>query len=242
MNIYPEGHKGNYKLTLKQEPTYLTTGNFKCPICAAEFKGLKVRDVKLKLERATELRKYYKDFEPLYFEVNTCPECRYSAQTPLFDKLMASRKKMMAEKLQDLLHFLSPWTEELTTGDVFERFYLALLCYETCFPDKELLIAGVWLKLSSLYSDAGDEAMEAYAAGEAQKAYILAFQKCHISPMKEPSLNLRIGLLSIKNGDAKTARDFLYKVKINSNSSKLQKDAADDAINDLKAQGKIEDE
>jgi uncharacterized protein (DUF2225 family) len=241
MKIYPEGHKGNYKLNLKKEPAYLTTGNFKCPICGTEFKGIKVRDVKLSLEKATELRKYYKDFEPLYYEVTTCPDCRYSAQTPLFDKLMASRKKMMAEKLEPLLPFLSPWTEELTSGDIFERFYLALMCYETCFPDKELLMAGIWLKLSNLYFDAEDEAMEAYAAGEAQKAYILAFQKCHISPMKESSLNLRIGLLSIKNGDAKTARDFLYKVKINSNSSKLQKDAADDAIEELKAQGKLEE-
>jgi hypothetical protein len=46
---------------------------------------------------------------------------------------------------------------------------------------------------------------------------------------------LRIGLLSMKIGDVKTARDFLYKVKIDANSTRLQKDTADDAINDMKA-------
>jgi hypothetical protein len=234
MTIYPEGHKGDYKLNLKEDPAYMSMGSFQCPICNVSFKAMKIRDVKLVPVKIGELRTQYKGVEPLYYEITSCPNCRYSAQTPLFDKLLMSRKKMMAEKLAPYHSSLFPWKEEMTTDCVFERFYLALLCYGTCFGDKELLEAGIWLKLSNLYSDAGDESMEAYAAGEAQKSYIAAFQRCRISPMKEPSLNLRIGLLSIKNGDTKTARDFLYKVKVSSSSTRLQKDAADDAINELK--------
>jgi hypothetical protein len=77
--------------------------------------------------------------------------------------------------------------------------------------------------------------MEAYTAGEAQKSYLAAFQKLRISPVKFPSLNLRIGMLSIKIGDVRTARDFLYKVKVDPNSTRVQKDQADDFINELKA-------
>jgi uncharacterized protein (DUF2225 family) len=146
-----------------------------------------------------------------------------------------SRKKMIAEKLAPYTPFLPEWKGETTPDCVFERYYLALMCYGVCFGDKELLEAGLWLKLSSLYADAEDEDMEAYAAGEAQKSYLAAFQCLRISPMKFPSLNLRIGLLSIKIGDLRTARDFLYKVKIDTNSTRLQKDTADDAINDMKA-------
>jgi hypothetical protein len=234
MNIYPEGHKGNYQLNLKEDPAYMTRTSVQCPICNCPFGAIKLRDVKLLPVKVGELRTEYKNIEPMYYEITTCPNCRYSAQTPLFNKLLMSKRKIVREKL--VAHGPFPeWDETLTPDSVFERYYLALICYGTCFGDKELMEAGLWLKLSNIYADAGDEAMEAYAAGESQKSYITAFQKCHISPMKFPSLNLRIGLLSIKIGDTKTARDFLYKVKIDSNSNRLQKDTADDAIEELKA-------
>jgi uncharacterized protein (DUF2225 family) len=199
------------------------------------FRATKVRDVKLIPLRIGELRTQYKDIEPLYYEITSCPNCRYSAQTPLFTKLLMSRKKMIREKITPYIHSLPHWSETLTPDAVFERYYLALLTYSIGFGDRELLEAGLWLKLSSIYADAEDADMEMYAAGEAQKAYLAAFQNLRISPMKFPSLNLRIGILSIKIGDVRTARDFLYKVKIDGNSTRLQKDQADDFINDLKS-------
>jgi hypothetical protein len=234
-SIYPGGHKGGYHLDLKEDPAYMSQGSFTCPICGVSFKTLRIRDVKLIPLKVGELRTMYKGIEPLYFEITTCPNCRYSAQTPLFDKLLMSRKKMMREKLTPIAPLLAPFSETVTSDGVFERYYLALLCYGTCFADKELMEAGIWLKLSSIYADAKDTDMETYAAGEAQKSYLTAFQTLRISPMKFPSLNLRIGLLSMKIGDVRTARDFLYKVKIDGNSTRLQKDTADDAINDMKA-------
>jgi hypothetical protein len=234
-SIFPGGHKGGYELKLKEDPAYMSTGSFHCPICGVSFKALKIRDVKLIPLKVGELRTMYKDIEPLYYEITSCPNCRYSAQTPMFDKLLMSRKKMIKEKLTPYVHNLPPFSDAFTSDTVFERYYLALICYGTCFADRELMEASIWLKLSSIYSDAEDAEMSAYAAGEAQKSYLAAFQTLRISPMKFPSLNLRIGLLSIQIGDMKTARDFLYKVKIDANSTRLQKDTADDAINDLKA-------
>jgi uncharacterized protein (DUF2225 family) len=232
--LYPEGHKGGYHLELKENPAYMSAGNFTCPVCGLAFKTLRVRDIKLIPLKVGELRTQYKDIEPMYFEITSCPQCRYSAQTPMFDKVSSTRKRLVKEALAPLLPELAAYSETLTPDAVFERFYLALQCYGIGFSDKELLEAGIWLKLSNIYSDAGDAEMEAYAAGEAQKSYLAAFTKCRIPPNKFPSLNLRIGMLSIKNGDARTAREFLYKVKVDANSTRLQKDTADDYINDLK--------
>jgi uncharacterized protein (DUF2225 family) len=233
-SIYPGGHKGGYQLNLKEDPAYMSAGSFSCPVCGVSFKAVKIRDVKLIPLRIGELRTAYKGIEPLYFEITSCPNCRYSAQTAMFDKLMFTRKKHIRERLAPYIPYLPEFKGAMTPDCVFERYYLALLCYGIGFSDKELAEAGLWLKLSSIYFDAADYDMEAYAAGEAQKAYLSAFQKLNISPMKFPSLNLRIGLLSVKIGDVKTARDFLYKVKTDGNSTRLQKDTADDAINDLK--------
>jgi uncharacterized protein (DUF2225 family) len=234
-SIYPGGHKGGYQLKLIEDPAYMSTGTFNCPICGVSFKALRVRDVKLIPLKVGELRTQYKGIEPLYYEITSCPNCRYSAQTQLFDKLLLSRKKMLREALAPYIPHLAPFCETMTPDAVFERYYLALLCYGTAFADRELMEAGVWLKLSNIYSDAEDADMMAYAAGEAQKSYLAAFQKLRIPPMKFPSLNLRIGLLSVMVGDVRTARDFFYKVKIDPNSTRLQKDTADDAINDMKA-------
>ncbi|MCL2003838.1 MAG: DUF2225 domain-containing protein [Oscillospiraceae bacterium] len=236
-SIYPGGHKGGYQLKLKEDSAYMSPGSFHCPICGGSFKALKIRDVKLIPLKVGELRTQYKDVEPLYYEITSCPNCRYSAQTPLFDKLLTSRKKMMREKLTPYIPHLAPFSDAITSDAVFERYYLALLCYGTAFADRELMEAGIWLKLSNIYADAEDADMEAYAAGEAQKLYLAAFQTLRIPPMKFPSLNLRIGLLSVKIGDVRTARDFFYKVKIDPNSTRLQKDTADDAINDMKSAG-----
>ncbi|MCL1807284.1 MAG: DUF2225 domain-containing protein [Oscillospiraceae bacterium] len=233
-SLYPEGHKGGYELQLKEDPAYMSQGSFHCPACGVTFKALKIRDIKLIPLKVGELRTQYKDIEPLYYEITSCPNCRYSAQTPMFDKVSATRKKLIRDALAPFMPELAAYSETLTPDAVFERFYLALQCYGVGFADKELLEAGIWLKLSNLYSDAKDADMEAYAAGEAQKSYLAAFTKCRIPPNKFPSLNLRIGMLSIKIGDIRTARDFLYKVKVDASSTRLQKDTADDYINDLK--------
>jgi uncharacterized protein (DUF2225 family) len=235
MSLYPEGHKGGYDLPLKEDPKYMSMGNFNCPICGNAFRALKIRDIKLVPVRVGELRTTYKDIEPMYYEITSCPKCRYTAQTQLFDKLMLTRKRLILEALAPVLPGLLPWSETQTSFGVFEQYYLALLTAGVGFSDRQLIEAGLWLKLSNIYADAKDEDMEKYAAGEAQKSYITAFEKCRISPVKFPSLNLRIGILSVKIGDTKTARDFLYKVKVDSNSTRVQKDAADDAINDIKA-------
>ncbi len=234
-NLYPDGHKSGYHLPMKEDKAYMSVGAFQCPVCKTDFKALKIRDVKLIPLRVGELRTAFKDIEPLYYEITTCPKCRYSAQTILFDKLILSHRKMILERLAPFLPALAPWTETPDSSVVFERYYLALLCAEVGFSDHALIEAGLWLKLSSIYADAEDPGMELYAAKEAQKMYITAFQTIRIQPQKNPPLCLRTGLLSAKIGDVRNAREFLYKVKIDSGSTRVQKDAADDAINELKA-------
>lgn len=235
--LFPQGHKGDYTLQLKEDRAYMSMAQFQCPVCGVPFQALKVRDVKLiPLRTDPDLRVHYKDIEPMYYGITSCPNCRYSAQTALFTNLLMSRKKMIRDKLAPYLPGLGQWKGEgIDTQLVFEYHYLALLTAGVGFIDHELIEAGLWLKISRLYADSGDADMERFAAGEAQKTYVDAFQKIRIQPIKFPSLNLIIGALSVKIGDTRTARDFLYKVKVDKNSTRVQKDAADDFINDIKA-------
>ncbi|MDR1692597.1 MAG: DUF2225 domain-containing protein, partial [Oscillospiraceae bacterium] len=151
-SLYPDGHKGGYQLPMKEDKAYMSVGAFPCPVCKTEFRALRIRDVKLIPLKVGELRTAYKDIEPLYYEITTCPRCRYSAQTPLFDKLINSRRTLILEALAPFLPALSPWSETPDCGGVFERYYLALRCARAGFSDAALIEAGLWMKLSGIYA------------------------------------------------------------------------------------------
>ena len=235
-NLYPDGHKGGYILDLKEDKTYMSLTKLHCHVCSEAFKTVRIREVKLipvKTDRF--MRVTYKDIEPLYYEVASCPKCRYTAQTAIFNNLLTSRKKLIQEALLPYLPHLLPVTEDLPdAAEVFERFYLAMICAEAGFSDHQMITAGLWLKLSRIYADCGDEDMETYAAKQAQQKYIEAYQALRLQPIKYPPLALLIGSLSYKIGDIQTARGFLLKVKTDINSTPHQKGQADDFIYEIR--------
>jgi uncharacterized protein (DUF2225 family) len=227
--LFPEGH-GSYELPLgSQNKSCLMAKSHKCPLCGGEFKTQSVRNSRLALDHTdNDMRNHYKGIEPLYYDVITCPDCLYSALAEMFDKpdkIKAGLKGQLKEHKPELA--LHPGAD---TFSVFAGYYLALLCAPKCFFSHALVTAKLYMKLSWLYKDCGDESMEEQYARKALETYIGIYENEDVTGSLEQQLCLIIGELSYKAGDMKNAINFLFKAKNAEGGAPYMKKLAEDRI------------
>ena len=234
-SLFPNDH-GKYELKMDiADRVYLMDKSYTCPVCKQEFHTLKIKGSKLQIESTDiDMRNRYKDVEPLYFDVVTCPNCLYSTLSEMFlspDKPNSE----LPEELKTLkgslnLSFgLSP-----DSDSVFAGYYLALLCAPKFFIKHPMVSAKLLLKLTRIYQDCGDTKMELLTAQRALDAYLFVYENVEISPTQEQQLCVIMAELCVKLGDFKQAKDFFFKAKTNRNGSPLLKDQADKRIFDLR--------
>ncbi len=174
----------------------------------------------------------------MYYDMITCPQCLYSATSEMFPKMMYMNRRRINSVLEPYMGKLTlSLGKELDTQAIFAGYYLAILCARHCFPDYEIVIAGLWLKISRMYEDCKDNVMVIFSAKKAQEAYLSAYSRLDVSPDKVALLNLTIGALSHKIGDYRIARDFLYKAKIDKNAPHVLREKADLMIDEIREYG-----
>ena len=120
-------------------------------------------------------------------------------------------------------------------NELFIVLYLALECTQICFPRPEMIKAKLWLRISWLYHDCGDEKMELYAIEQTCKAYLYVYEKTAISPNQMQQLQLLIGELSFKLKDYHSAKHFLYLAKVYEPNKPYLRSQADERLEDIKA-------
>lgn len=235
-SLFPEEH-GNYQLTFNnKDQTYLMEKSHTCPLCKKTFNTLKVKTSKLVLEKTdSDMRCHYKDVEPLYYNVVTCPHCFYSALSEMFD----NPDKPLTGLLQELTA-LNPETKimtgrEIDTFSIFAGYYLALFCAPKCFVSHRIATAKLLLKLSRIYQDCGDIIMEEQTTILALEAYLNVYLNEEITSASDQQLCLVIGELYLKTRDFKNAKDFFLKAKLNRDGAPLLKNQAENRILDIRA-------
>jgi uncharacterized protein (DUF2225 family) len=212
--LFPEGH-GLYSLKLcDPESPYLMTKSFTCPVCGGGFTASVVRPSKLVVTATDpDLRNYYKDIEPLYYEVLTCPHCLYSALQDVFDKPDKKRPAIQEalEAVRDGVQIsLGP---DKTTETVFAGYYLALYCAPFCFDSHRLLMGRLMYKLSRVYRDAGDEALEKSTAGKALEHFLHVYSTTSMPQSQEQQLCINIAELYFKQNEYNNAVTFFAKAR-----------------------------
>lgn len=233
-SLFPEGH-GSYDLHMEnQSKSILMEKSCVCPLCKNKFKALAVKNSKLIADHTdSDMRTYYKGIEPLYYDVISCPSCYYSALLESFDG--PDKVKQPPEILQQYKQeFLLNTGNDFDTFTVFAGYYLALVCAPLCFRKPHLHIAKLYLKLSRIYHDCGDEAMELKMTKQAFDAYYSAYQNLELEQSLDQQLCLIIGELAYKLGDYKNARTFLFKAKTNKTGSPVLKRQAENRIEDIR--------
>lgn len=230
--LLPEGH-GDYTLPLdNNNKDYLFERDFSCPMCGKKFKTLAVKSFKLVTASTDpDMRVRYRGIEPMFYNIITCPDCLYSATEENFPT-GTKTKLFLANPLSEMKPYLAfKQGYERDTQTVFLSYYLALTCAPLCFPRHQLITAALWMRLSRIYTDCKDDAMQKMATQSAFDAYMNAYEKLDITPMQAPQLNNMIAEMAYQLGDYKTARKFFFKLKTDKSAPRVLKDHADDRVN-----------
>ena len=234
--LLPEGHTGSYELALTNDDTVHMCGiEYKCPICGKKFQGLRI--LASRLGSATtddDMRKHYKDIDPTYYQVVTCPHCLYSAQDNMFEN-PDDPKPELADEIKAVKRSVNfKFGTKPDTATVFAGYYLALYCAPKCFTKYQLIQARLLQKLSWMYHDCGDANMEEELAKQALEKYLRAYSELDLSADSEQQLCMIIGELNLKLGKINEAKDFYYKAKMNSAASAIMRRRAENRLDVIK--------
>jgi hypothetical protein len=121
---------------------------------------------------------------------------------------------------------------------VFAGYYLALFCAPHCFSKPQMTVAKLYLKLSRVYQDAGDQKLESLTAKQALDAYMYVYQNVDIPPSQDQQLCLIIAELFLKQSQLREAKEFFFKAKVNRNGAPLFKRQAENRLYELQESGR----
>lgn len=233
--LFPEGHTGKYELKLsKIDNTRLCEIDYTCPACGAKFKALKILTSRLGASKADpDTRKHYKNFDPIYYEVVTCPVCLFSAFGNQFNSIEIVQTDFL-EQIQVYQSAGFRFGSEPDTAAIFAGYYLALLCAPQSFLKPQLIQASLLHKLSWMYHDCGDEVLEKQFMQKALDQYVRGYVETTMSAEKEVQLCMIIGELSFEAGNLKDAKNYYYKAKMNAMAPAFLKRRAENRLEDLK--------
>jgi uncharacterized protein (DUF2225 family) len=243
--LFPEGH-GNYILPLDNaNDQQLFADTVECPICDQPFPHLTILKSRLvQASKDEDMRVRYKDIEPLYYEVITCPYCLYSAETDLFREVDLNRRKH-----DELDRLLAPYKGSVrlksgTTRDtfsVFAGYYLAILEAPVCFHEHQRITARLWRNLSRIYDDCGDDAMTRRSLKNSADDYLYVYSNFDVSEKNMQQICYVIGEIMFKLREFRQARDFFYSAFTNKQGTPVVKRQAEIRLDIAKERVKEEE-
>ena len=237
LDLIPKGHQ-QYTFEIKQDfGDILIERSMKCPVCGKEFKQLQKKKKKIRLNKIeNDLRKIYENFDPLWFNICTCPDCFYSNYSNDFNVLPpkyikdAKERLLQASALKSVLAL-----DALDINRIFAQYYLTMLC-SVVRHMKDLKQGKLWLNLSWLYKDVGDEKMHVYAYEKAFEYYNSSYLHSgyQLSESDEQSLCIIIGEIYVRKGKYEDARKILFEATRFKNGNKELSNRASQSIYDIK--------
>ena len=238
--IFPEGHKVYHLEPPVISSELVLRKTVACPVCDKSFEVDMQRVTKLKLlSNDRDFRGRYKDFEPLWYNVWLCPHCFYANLYNDFDKVSEGFKKIVlaaTAKVKDTVPQANKWPD---VNAIFATYYLSLYYYRFTRPNP-MKVGKVWLQLSWLYKDCGDEAMYKFSSEQALKFYYDGFFNCKsdLSIDAEQQCSLLLGELYHRTGDVNLAyRMFNNGINKKAGSPVFNK-IAEDRIFELRQESK----
>lgn len=208
-----------------------------CPVCGHVFKAYVVKESKLKqVKRTEELRVIYEDIDPLYYNVLICPECCYARKHDEFGTLDDLWKKKLEVTMNERkAKYPLDFSNRRTLGFILQTYLVAVECCE-CLGKRSLdeKIAGLWLNLSWLYEEMEKSEEALQAKSEALNKYKNAYIMGAGGGEQDHKMEYLIGKLSWDRGEAKEAREYLFKAATRRDGHSLLKQMAQDLLEVIK--------
>ena len=238
--LYPPGHKGYPGITHPEYAAFVYSKEYVCPNCGRKFSGERIfrskpvlKSIGQGVERY-DLQRFYKDFEPEWYEIATCPHCYFSAISETFMETKNLNKKQFEERLIRLYSTLNlDFVTERDLDFVFCQHYLALECAKGLSEGLQRT-ARLWNSLIWLYHSAGDDEMERYARSKAIDAYQQLYSHCYLEPFQEQQICMKIAGMLYVLGELQSAREWAFKAYQISGGKPVVSDLARQLITDIR--------
>lgn len=206
------GHKRFPRITHKAYKEYTYEKDYTCPHCRNRFRGERIFQSKLVPDQSQmqqtryDLHVFYKDFEPEWYDVVTCPKCHFSG----LDRHFIEPTKVDPECFEAALsrsRFAAQidFAGERDLNSVFARHYLALICAPG-LPESRQITARLWSNLYWLYCSAEDEDLARGALEKAIDAYQIVYQRCKLAPQHKQRFCMKIAGMLYQAGRWNEAR------------------------------------
>ncbi|MFZ5354480.1 MAG: DUF2225 domain-containing protein [Bacillota bacterium] len=236
--LYPKEHKPYHHIAPHSYEQYIFTKNIKCPICVNEFEIKTPWSSKLKSDGVdNDFRQRHKDFDTLWYSITVCPKCYYAGfineyEAPLKIKIKDFMDKTAA--VREKLDF--KYTEPRKLSEVFTAYYLALYSTKLVEPNP-FKRAKLWLQLSWLYKDVGDDVMYELAASNALESYreIVYESTYDMTPEQEQQCLLIMGELYLHQKRNEEAVKCFHTAVTRKGGSQRYVSQARDRIYDIKS-------
>ncbi|MBR2928161.1 MAG: DUF2225 domain-containing protein [Oscillospiraceae bacterium] len=192
------GHKLFPRITHKAYKDYTYEKDYTCPHCHHHFLGERICHSKLiPVQSQMQQMRYdlhisYKDFEPEWYDVVTCPRCCFSALDRHFiEPTEVEPDRFVAELLRSRFAAQIDFAGERDLNSVFARHYLALICAPG-LPEARQITARLWNNLYWLYRSAGEDELARRAQGKAIDAYQTVCRRCKLDPLHKQQLCMKV--------------------------------------------------
>lgn len=243
--LYLPGHKGYESVSCPASEKYTYLKEYVCPHCGTKFVAACVNRMSLESEDKVidfrdDMRVNCGDFNVEWYQVITCTHCYFSGVMDFFRK---DGGKVSKIKYQEDLKkaFSSIFLNFTTTRNldfVFTQYYLALICVRG-MEDETLMEARLWLNLSRLYTDVGEEALSHEAIKRAAAAYISTHGYSTLKPKVEHKICMSIAGLLYKYEFYKQAKELAVFLVMERAERSYYTRIAEDMIAELRKKGVI---
>lgn len=188
------------------------TKQIKCPICNNVFLGIKVKSKAcIVVKKDEDFCTYYKDINPLFYEIHICPSCAYAAYESSFqdisqDEVLKLRDAFCAREVS------RNFCKERSLNDALDSFKLALYT-ANIMKAKNSSIASLCLKIAWMYRYLEDK-NEIKFLQYALDNYLVTYEKerLPIGGLSQIKLTYLIGELHRRLGNYNEAVNWFSKV------------------------------
>lgn len=197
----------------KNNQNYVRTIRVQCPVCQNEIVTKSMRILpRTPYDILPNQRKKYRDFEPLWYYIRSCPSCGYSNDSIHFQKLpdvpFGQIKQVMETQKQGSRDFGTSPFERLVLG------YFRAIHFNQCLNSEDTLLLGkLWLYLGWIYQDAGQEQMGLYCHEQALEYYVTTYTKNRFLLQHEfaqKQCAMVVGELYYERKDVKQAKEYYH--------------------------------
>lgn len=241
--LYLPGHGKYESVSCPASENYTYLKEYVCPHCGAKFVATCINRVAVDSEDKIkdfrdDMRVNCVDFKVEWYQIITCTHCYFSGVMDFFIKggNPIKKEKYNEDLKKAFSNVFLNFTSTRNMDFVFTQYYIALICIKG-MEDETLMEARLWLNLSRLYADIGEDELSREAIKRAGEAYISTHGYSTLKPKVEHKICMSIAGALYKYEFYNEARELAVFLVMERTERSYYTRIAEDMIAELRKRG-----